>query len=169
MQQIYLKRLTKQDITRSVAICTESVNSFWGVSLDATEEYIPIKICHEDNPVSFPSDITIHKGYQGEKDWRICGDSWKPLYKHQDPSEGDIMRVKKNKDTYAVKIIKRGTTEFDYLSQLFVGKDNYVMVYSGDRFGDNEDDIVDCLKFASTQRAEEVYNKLKTFSHYSNK
>ena len=45
--------------------------------------------------------------------------------------------------------------------------DNYVMVYSGDRFGDNEDDIVDCLKFASTQRAEEVYNKLKTFSHYS--
>ena len=48
-------------------------------------------------------------------------------------------------------------------------KDNYVMVYSGDRFGDNDDDIVDCLKFASTQRAEEVYNKLKTFSHYSNK
>ena len=47
--------------------------------------------------------------------------------------------------------------------------DNYVMVYSGDRFGGNEDDIVDCLKFASTQRAEEVYNKLKTFSHYSNK
>ena len=47
--------------------------------------------------------------------------------------------------------------------------DNYVMVYSGDRFGDNEDDIVDCLKFASKERAKEVYNKLKTFSHYSNK
>ncbi len=47
--------------------------------------------------------------------------------------------------------------------------DNYVMVYSGDRFGDNEDDIVDCLKFASKERAKEVYNKLKAFSHYSNK
>ena len=47
-------------------------------------------------------------------------------------------------------------------------KGNYVMVYSGDRFGENEDDIVDCLEFASAQRAEEVYNKLKTFSHYSN-
>ena len=48
-------------------------------------------------------------------------------------------------------------------------KGNYFMVYSGDRFGDSEDDVVDYLKFASAQRAEEVYNKLKTFSHYSNK
>ena len=44
-------------------------------------------------------------------------------------------------------------------------KDNYVMVYSANSFGDDDDDIVDCLKFASTQRAEEVYNKLKEFFH----
>ena len=128
MQQVYLKRLTKQDITRSVAVCTESVSSFFGVSVDATGEYVPINICHEDNPSNFPSGITIHKGYNGEKDWRICGDEWKKLYAHQDPQEGDIMCVKKNKATFSVKIIKKGTSEFDHVSEMFVGKDNYVMV-----------------------------------------
>ena len=62
MQQVYLKRLTKQDITKSVAICSDSVSTFWDVSLTATEEYIPIQICHEDNLSYFPQGITIHKG-----------------------------------------------------------------------------------------------------------
>lgn len=49
-------------------------------------------------------------------------------------------------------------------------KDNYVMVYSGDDFvRDNEADIVDCLKFKTPQRAEEVYNKLKEFFLSPNK
>ena len=38
MQQIYLKRMTKQDITRSVTICTESVKTFWGVDPNMTNE-----------------------------------------------------------------------------------------------------------------------------------
>lgn len=42
-------------------------------------------------------------------------------------------------------------------------KDNYVMVYSADKLGDNEADITDCLKFESPQRAEQVYNKLNEF------
>ena len=39
-------------------------------------------------------------------------------------------------------------------------QDKYVMVYSGEVGGDNEDDIVDCLKFASAERAKEVYETL---------
>ncbi len=41
-------------------------------------------------------------------------------------------------------------------------QDKYVMVYSGEVGGDNEDDIVDCLKFASAERAKEVYETLQT-------
>lgn len=46
-------------------------------------------------------------------------------------------------------------------------KDNYVMVYSGDKFGDNEDDVVDCLKFKNHGRALEVFNQLEEFFHTS--
>ena len=66
MQQIYLKRLTKQDITKSVAICSESVESFWDIDSSATDQYTPIFVCHIDNPDYFPPEITIHKGYGGE-------------------------------------------------------------------------------------------------------
>ena len=139
MQQIYLKRLTKQDITKSVSVCTESVNSFWGVPEGIKDDHVAINICHEDNPILFPSDITIHKGYQGEKDWRICGNAWKPLYAHQDPQEGDIMRVKKHKDgSFMLNIVKQGTPEYSFLSSLFIGKDNYVMVQASDN---KEDDL----------------------------
>lgn len=130
MQQIYLKRLTNQDITRSVSICTESVSSFWGVPLNAIIEYVDIKLCHEDNPSYFPNDITIHKGYKGEKDWRICGREFKSLYAHQNPEEGDIMCVKKNGAAFSLKIIKKGTDEFDAFSKLFGRNDNYVVVHS---------------------------------------
>lgn len=41
-------------------------------------------------------------------------------------------------------------------------QDEYVMVYSSDAHSmDNEDDIVDCLKFSSKQRAKEVYDTLR--------
>ena len=63
MQQVYLKRMTKQDITKSVTICTESVYSFWGVDPNMTNEYVPISIYHEDNPQYLPDGITIHKAF----------------------------------------------------------------------------------------------------------
>ena len=43
--------------------------------------------------------------------------------------------------------------------------DRYVMVYSHDVLGDNEDDIVDCLEFKNAYRAKQVYNKLKKFNY----
>ncbi|MCM1002800.1 MAG: hypothetical protein NC408_00495 [Candidatus Gastranaerophilales bacterium] len=46
-------------------------------------------------------------------------------------------------------------------------KDEFVMVYSHDRYGDNEDDITDCLKFSSSERAKEVYETLKNHFHGS--
>jgi len=139
MQQIYLKRLTKQDITKSVAICAESVNTFWDIPLDATEEYHPILICHIDNPNDYPGGITIHKGYNGEKDWRICGDQWKKLYKDDNAQVGDIMLIKKiNRDKFALDIIKKGTDEYDVLTPLFNGSDNYVIVSN-----DNNNTIID--------------------------
>lgn len=42
-------------------------------------------------------------------------------------------------------------------------KDNFVMVYSSMTGGDNDDDITDCLKFSSAERAKEVYDKLNQF------
>lgn len=41
--------------------------------------------------------------------------------------------------------------------------EDYVMVYSGDKYGDCEDDITDCLKFSSAERAREVYDKLSGY------
>lgn len=129
MQQIYLKRMTKQDITRSVAICTESVESFWDVSLNATDEYTSIDVCHVDNPTSFPSGITIHKGYGGEKDWRICGSDWKKLYSDDNPDIGDIMLVRKlGFRRFSVEIINKDSSKYSFLNDFFTGNDNYVIL-----------------------------------------
>ena len=130
MQQVYLKRMTKQDITKSVAISAESVNTFWGVDPNMTNDYVPISICHEDNPLYFPQGITIHKGYQGEKDWRICGNEWKKLYAHEKPEEGDIMEIRKMKNSFSVKIVKKDSEDYKVFSSLFVGNDNYVIISS---------------------------------------
>lgn len=40
-------------------------------------------------------------------------------------------------------------------------QDEFVMVYSSEIGGDNDDDITDCLKFSTPQRAQEVYDTLK--------
>ena len=48
-------------------------------------------------------------------------------------------------------------------------QDEYVMVYSSNAHSmDNEDDIVDCLKFPSKQRAKEVYDTLMNHFHSKN-
>ena len=129
MQQIYLKRMTKQDITRSVTICTESVDRFWGISRDETSAYIPIKICSENNTTYFPNDITIHKGYQGEKDWRITGQEFKKLYADDNPQEMDIMCIKKtNVGNFVLSIIKKDSAVYNILKSFFKGNDNYVLI-----------------------------------------
>lgn len=49
-------------------------------------------------------------------------------------------------------------------------QDEYVMVYSSNAHSmDNEDDIVDCLKFPSKQRAKEVYDTLMNHFHSKNR
>lgn len=129
MQQIYLKRMTKQDITRSVAVCTESVDRFWGISSENTSAYMPIRICSESNPAYFPNDITIHKGYQGEKDWRITGSEFKSLYADDNPQEQDIMCVRKtNTNTFVLSIVKKGSPTYNVLNTFFRGNDNYTIV-----------------------------------------
>lgn len=128
MQQVYLKRMTKQDVTKSVTVCTESVERFWGLSKDNILEYIPIRICSGNNPTYFPDGITIHKGYVGEKDWRITGSEFKKLYTADDPKEKDIMCVVKNGNTFSLSIIKQGTGEYSVLSSFFKGNDNYVIL-----------------------------------------
>ena len=129
MQQVYFKRMTKQDITKSVAICTESVESFWGISKDVALEYTPIKICSERNVNYFPEGITIHKGYQGEKDWRITGSEFKKLYCDDNPEVGDLMCIKKcGNDIFHLSIIKTNTPIYDFLKTLFKGSDNYLIL-----------------------------------------
>lgn len=129
MQQIYLKRLTKQDITKSVAICSESVESFWDIDSSATDQYTPIFVCHIDNPDYFPPEITIHKGYGGEKDWRICGNEWKKLYSHDNPVVGDIMIVRKlSTRRFSVKVVNKESQAYKTLSEFFIGNDNYVIL-----------------------------------------
>jgi 5-methylcytosine-specific restriction endonuclease McrBC GTP-binding regulatory subunit McrB len=129
MQQVYFKRMTKQDITRSVVICTESVESFWGISKDSTLEYTPIKICYESNPDYYPENITIHKGYRGEKDWRICGEEFKKLYSDESPEVGDLMCVKKiGADKFCLSIIKKDTELYTCIEKFLNGKDNYLII-----------------------------------------
>lgn len=152
MQLVYLKRLTDQDISRSVTICIEAVESFWGVSLEDTNKYTPIKLCSADNPDYCPEDISIHKGYQGEKDWRITGKEFKGLYKHREPKKGDIMYVRKIDDKFVLNIVRSSDSEYSLLSSFFKGKDNYVLVKLDDiedetSNSENVNDIyVDLLK-----------------------
>ena len=46
-------------------------------------------------------------------------------------------------------------------------KDEYIMVYSAEIGGDVEDDVVETLKFSNSERAKEVYVKLKDYFHNS--
>lgn len=38
--------------------------------------------------------------------------------------------------------------------------DDMILFYSSDRYGDNEDDIVDALKFSNAERAKEIYDNI---------
>ncbi len=67
METIYVKRFTKQDITKSYSPSTDATRDFFGVDLNMTQEYVNIDVCYFGNQ-NCPPDITIHKGYQGEKD-----------------------------------------------------------------------------------------------------
>ena len=167
MQQVYLKRMTKQDITKSVTISAESVDTFWGVDKNETNDYVPISICHEDNPKDSPEGITIHKGYQGEKDWRICGKEWKKLYAHEDPEEGDIMEIRKMRDSFSVKIVKKDSEDFKVLSSLFVGNDNYAIITTDKSDGTqyNEESFQQIITTDASLRA----FVLKTINHFSDK
>lgn len=48
-------------------------------------------------------------------------------------------------------------------------QDEFVMVYSSEVGGDNDDDITDCLKFSTPQRAKEVFETLKEHFFKNNK
>ncbi|MEE1271675.1 MAG: AAA family ATPase [Bacteroidales bacterium] len=127
--------MTKQDITKSVAICTESVDRFWGIPSENTLKYTPIKICSERDLNYFPIGITIHKGNRGEKDWRITGTDFKSLYADDNPEEHDIMCVRKiNSDTFVLSIIKQNTLTYDILKTFFKSNDNYVVIDVDDSF-----------------------------------
>jgi hypothetical protein len=168
MQQVYLKRMTKQDITKSVTICIESVKSFWGIDPDMTNEYVPISICHEDNTLYLPDGITIHKGYQGIKDWRICGNEWKKLYAHENPEEGDIMAIRKlGSNSFSVKIIKKDSDIYNGFSSLFVGNDNYSIITTdmSDDLQLNKESLQQIIITDKNLRA----FVLKTIKHFSDK
>ena len=128
MQRVYLKKMTKQDIEKSVSICTESVESFWGVSLADAEEYTDIKICSIDDPSYCPNGISIHKGNRALKDWRITGKEFKNLYTHRHPEVGDIMCVTKDLDKFIISIIKATDSEYAFLSPFFKDLDNYAII-----------------------------------------
>lgn len=133
MQLIYLKKLTKQDITRSVAVSSDSIETFWGITRDNGTEYHQIKICSEKSPNYFPEGITIHKGYQGEKDWRICGTEFKKLYSDEEPMIDDIMCIKKHKDLYYLSIIKKTNDQiYNHWQSVFLVNDNYALINRDD-------------------------------------
>ena len=120
--------MTKQDITKSVAICTESVESFWGVSLADAKEYTDIKVCSIDDPSYCPDGICIHKGYRALNDWRITGKEFKSLYKHRDPNIGDIMCVKKDSNKFIISIIKATDSEYAIIDPFFKGSSDYALI-----------------------------------------
>ena len=120
--------MTKQDIEKSVSICTESVEAFWGVSLAHAKDYTNIKMCYIDDPSYCPDGISIHKGNQALKDWRITGPNFKSLYKHRHPDVGDIMCVKKDSNKFIISIIKATDSEYAFLATFFKGSDNYAIL-----------------------------------------
>lgn len=128
MQNIFIKKLTKQDITRSLSPCVEAVKYFFDIDVNMVDEYLPIKVCYY-GVNNYNYDVTIHKGYQGEKDWRICGDI-KQIYAEQDPKEGDLLLWRREREGFSVEVIHQETSAYNVCSRLFRGNDNYVMVNS---------------------------------------
>lgn len=131
MECIYVKRLTKQDITKSYSPSTDATRDFFCVDLSTTQEYVDIEVCYFGKN-QYPKGITIHKGYQGEKDWRICGDNFKSLYSFRNPEEGDLSvwkRIGRNdKYKFSIQVIK--TTDSDYAdyNKLFATNDNHLLL-----------------------------------------
>ena len=131
MGSIYIKKLTKQDITRSYSPNTEATRDFFDIDLDNTQEYFDINVCYYGNR-EFQSGITIHKGYQGEKDWRICGANFKSLYAFRNPEEGDLSiwkrYGKKGNYQFSIQIIKQTDTEYSAYDKLLEKKDNHMLL-----------------------------------------
>ena len=131
MGSIYIKKLTKQDITRSYSPNTEATRDFFDIDLDNTQEYFDINVCYYGNR-EFQSGITIHKGYQGEKDWRICGANFKSLYAFRNPEEGDLSiwkrYGKKGNYQFSIQTIKQTDTEYSAYDKLLEKKDNHMLL-----------------------------------------
>jgi hypothetical protein len=128
MQLVYLKKLRKQDLDKSMSICSQSVESFWGVSLSDHQSRTKINVCHRDDPDNCLEDITIHKANNGNKDWRITGKSFKDLYMRSKPVEDDIFIVTKTSDKFICGVVKSTDPEYSFLSSFFKDKDNYALV-----------------------------------------
>ena len=131
MESIYIKRFTKQDITKSYSPSTDATRDFFCVDLNMTQDYVDLSVCYQGN-TECPPGITIHKGYQGEKDWRICGDNFKPLYAFRNPEEGDLSvwkRIGKN-GTYkfTIQVIKKNDAEYLDYSKFFSQSDNHLFL-----------------------------------------
>lgn len=128
MKCIYIKKLSKQDITRSYSPSTEATRDFFCVDLKMIQEYVDLDVCYHGKDV-YPEGITIHKGYQGEKDWRICGDNFKPLYNFRNPEEGDLSVWERNGKNgnykFSIQIIKSTEPEYEEYCKFLAKNDNH--------------------------------------------
>jgi len=129
METIYVKRFTKQDITKSYSPSTDATRDFFGVDLNMTQEYVNIDVCYYGNQ-NCPPDITIHKGYQGEKDWRICGDNFKPLYAFRNPEEGDLSVWKRSGRNgaykFTIQVVKKDDPDYKIYEKFLDSNDNHL-------------------------------------------
>lgn len=141
MECIYIKRFTKQDITKSYSPSTDATRDFFCVDLNMTQDYVDLNVCYNGN-TECPPGITIHKGYQGEKDWRICGDNFKPLYAFRNPEEGDLSvwkRIGKNGNyKFTIQVVKKNDSDYLDYAKFLVQNDNHLFVSV-----DNEEYISD--------------------------
>lgn len=131
MECIYVKKLTKQDITKSYSPSTEATRDFFCVDLSTTLDYVDIEVCYYGKN-EYPKGITIHKGYQGEKDWRICGDNFKSLYSFRNPEEGDLTVWRRigraGKYKFSIQVIKANDLEYADYNKFFTINDNHLLL-----------------------------------------
>ena len=140
MESIYIKKFTKQDITKSYSPSTDATRDFFCVDLNMTQDYIGIDVCYYGH-TEYPPGITIHKGYQGVKDWRICGNNFKSLYTFRNPEEGDLSvwkRVGKNGNyKFSIQVVKPNEPEYEDYIKLFANNDNHLFINVEDDDSDN--------------------------------
>lgn len=119
----YIKRLTKQDITRTPVISQESVDDFFNVFIPLRDNAEYVKINFTDNRYSFQTQRSVR--IQRKQDNRIYLREYFHLL-NKEPEEGSLFLYSKKNGEIFLEHIHKSDTRYGQLNSLVIKGNNLI-------------------------------------------